>query len=386
MSVGNEVRAGLRQASVRRLLTLLVVGIVAYMAVPQRAVAQTPADTAAVLFEVARQLEAEGERRVAQVLYERILQRYPATIAATQVQARLMGLRRVAEEGDGRIELLVWSTLYGMWLGVAVPAALDAEGPEAYGIGLLVGGPAGFLTARSFLRGRQITEGQARAITLGGSWGTWQGLGWRMVLDNDEYGNSAQGTFGAMILGGLTGIGVGTAIATSRSVRAIATDLTQSGALWGTWYGAATAGILDLDGDDDVLTAALIGGNVGLITMAVASRNIDMSRGRLRLINVAGLAGLLAGAGLDLLIQPESGRVALLIPTLTSAAGLLAGVAWTRDRVQGGGAPGGGDAMLEARDGKLAWSVPIPSPTLLRTADGRNREPGIRLMFVRATF
>ena len=53
----------------------------------------------------------------------------------------------------------------------------------AAGVGLLLGAPAGFFASRAYARSRPLSDGQARAITLGGTWGTWQGFGWASVLD-----------------------------------------------------------------------------------------------------------------------------------------------------------------------------------------------------------
>jgi hypothetical protein len=80
----------------------------------------------------------------------------------------------------------VFATLYGLWLGVAVPTALGADDGEAYGAGLLVGGPLGLFSARAVTRSRSLTEGQVRAISWGGIWGTWQGFGVAEVLDIGE--------------------------------------------------------------------------------------------------------------------------------------------------------------------------------------------------------
>ena len=68
------------------------------------------------------------------------------------------------------MELQVFGTLYGSWLGIAVPAAFGAEGPEAYGAGLLIGGPGGLVGSRAMQRARPMSEGQARAISWGGIW------------------------------------------------------------------------------------------------------------------------------------------------------------------------------------------------------------------------
>src|SRR5690606_19950932 len=257
----------------------------------------------------------------------------------------------------------------------AVPAAAGTDEPEVYGAGLLLGGPAGFLAARTYAR-RGLSEGQARAVTFGGTWGTWQGVGWREVLD---IGEASKSTFRAMVLGGLTGIGVGAALARDRPITAGTATAVSFGALWGTWYGLVMAVLADVEDDDQLLTASLVGGNLGLVATALVAPGWNASRQRVRLVNVAGVAGLAAGYGLLLLLQPDDDRVAILVPAVTSAAGLFAGAAWTRNHDRGAGPDGGGgEALLEWSGGRWTAGEPLPVP-VLRGAGGGRRAPGIRL-------
>lgn len=369
-----------RRAWLRRALVLAPLCVALLAGVPARAAAQeTRADTAAVLLRVAEQLEAEGRTALAAALLQAVLERYGETPAAAEIARRRAAERTVAAAevtGSGRGELMVWGTLYGLWLGAAIPAAAGADDPEAYGLGLLLGGPAGFLASRLYA-GQELTEGQARAITFGGTWGTWQGFGWRQVTD---IGKTPEATFGAMVLGGLTGLGIGVALARNHPVTAGTATAVNFGALWGTWYGLATAIVADIEDGDRRLTASLVGGNLGLIATALTAPRWNLSRQRVRLINVAGVAGLVGGFGLLLLLQPDDDNTAILVPTLTSAAGLLAGAAWTRnhDRRAGPASGGGGEALLERRGGRWAAGEPRPVPVMLEAADGR-RVPGLGL-------
>jgi len=377
MTVGPDCSR--RRAWLRRGLALAALCVALPAGVPARAAAQeTRADTAAVLLRVAEQFQAEGRTALAAALLQAILERYgetPAAEAARRIAAeRSAAIREVT--GSGRSELLIWGTLYGLWLGAALPAAVGTAEPEAYGAGLLLGGPAGFLAARAYA-GRGLTEGQARAITFGGTWGTWQGFGWREVLD---IGNSSEAAFSAALLGGAVGLGVGAALAQDRSITAGTATAVSFGALWGMWYGLVAAILVDVEDDDDqLLTAALVGGNLGLVATALTAPGWNLSRQRARLINVAGVAGLAAGYGLLLLIQPENDRIAVLVPAFSSAAGLFAGAAWTRNHDRNAGPDGGGgEALLEWRDGRWAAGELRPVPTVLEGAGGR-RVPGVRL-------
>jgi hypothetical protein len=360
----------------------------------------TAADSASVLLDAARELEAEGQRDVAEALYRLILERYAASTAASEARTALAALPAAAEtQGSGSVELRVWMTLYGAWLGAAVPAAFGADSPEPYGVGLLLGGPVGFLGGRALAGRLDLTEGQARAITLGGTWGTWQGFGWREVLDLGTEQDCSLGfcydlesgteeAFGAMIVGGLAGIGVGTLLST-RNITPGTASVVNFASLWGSWFGVAGGALFDLE-DDDLLTATLVGGNAALLASALVAPSWNVSRSRARLVSIAGVLGGLGGLGIDLLTQPDDDDVALGIPLAGSILGLGVGVVATRGdgatREALGDGPDG--ALLGIRDGRLALGTPVPVPTLVPAfRDGRvGWHPAMRLELVRARF
>jgi hypothetical protein len=285
---------------------------------------------------------------------------------------------------SGRVELQVWSTLYGAALGIALPYIFDADAAEVYGIGLLLGAPAGFLLSRAYARERQLTEGQARAITFGGTWGAWQGLGWALALEvgEDDIG-SDESYVDLAVLGSVAGIAVGAILARKPIPTGLATTV-NFGALWGTWFGVA-AGVL-ADQQDGVLEASLIGGNAGLIATAVLAPRWQLSRNRARLISVGGLLGGIAGAGLLLIIQPNDEKVAILFPLAGSIAGLTVGARSTRDHDRGGATPGGGEpgALLDFRDG--AWSIDAPMPYATMLRERRALRPALGVTLFRARF
>ena len=146
----------------------LVVALLATgLCTPSRASTQlTRADTVVALLVAASDFERQGNGDAAtSLLYRQIVGRFPGTLDAGTGGAWLDAASPERSCAGGEIELRAWSTLYGIWLGVGIPAALEAERPEAYAAGLLLGGPAGFLAARSFSRWRPVSPGQARAIT-----------------------------------------------------------------------------------------------------------------------------------------------------------------------------------------------------------------------------
>jgi hypothetical protein len=378
--------------------------LLAVAAAPDASAQVSAADSAAVLLDAARDFESEGRPDVAEALYRLILERYPASAQAAAARTQLAALPEDDGGDSGSVELRVWMTLYGTWLGAAVPAAFGADSPEPYGIGLLLGGPGGFLTGRLLDQRLALSAGQARAITLGGSWGTWQGFGWREVLDAGVEQECAFGacydaedaieeTFGAMVIGGLAGIGAGALVAGAEWTPGTASTVNFS-SVWGSWFGFAGAKVFDLDDssidDDDLLAATLVGGNVGLVASALLAPGWNVSRSRARLVSSAGVLGGVAGLGIDLLVKPEDDDVAFGIPLAGSILGIGIGIAATR----GGGAvdeargavPDG--ALVRLHDGRLALGVPAPQPTLVPREGARRTtwHPALRVELLRADF
>ncbi|HSJ26466.1 MAG TPA: hypothetical protein VK929_17435 [Longimicrobiales bacterium] len=367
----------------------------AMLAAAGAAEAQTRADSAAVILHTAQQFRARGDEATARVLLEYVQRQYAGTVAAAEADQLMLGVRRgQAMERPGRTELMVWGATYGAWLGVAVPLMADAGGPEAYGVGLLLGAPAGFLAGRAYANAAGVTEGQARAITFGGTWGTWQGFGWGEVLDigsrrpewcppQDTGCEEAHvpTRVAVGVLSGLAGIGTGAYLA-RRPVTAGTAAAVSSAGLWGTWFGFGAGFIADQE-DDALLTTTLLGGNAALVAAALMAPGRDLTESRVRLISAGGLIGGLAGAGLALIFQPDDERVAMAFPVTGSVLGLAAGMHYTRDRVGGsGGAPGG--ALINHDGGR--WALGLPEPGMDVQRRGAAAEPAVYVPLLRARF
>lgn len=399
----------------RSLLTAVALAALALSPVSTAAQEPLPeSDPATALYRTAQMLESDGEYDLADSLMDYVLRRYPESAAAAAIRTARSASGGRQVEGNGRTELVVWSTLYGLWLGVAIPAMLGAEGSEPYGLGLLVGGPAGFGAAWSATDGVPITDGQAGAITWAGSWGTWQGFGWAHVFDfghhcpspvgprdpatgpasdpasdpvsttdEDSFcggGPSSEALFGSMIAGGLIGGAGGIMAARSLDISPGDATLVNLGSLWGTWYGVALGVIADVEGDG-LLATTLIAGNMGAGAGAALARAYPVSRTQARIASIIGVVGGLAGAGLDLIIQPDNEKVAMAIPAATSAIGLALGVS----RIE----LGGSGEVLEAGMGGLGaadWSLGGPVfATPVRGPDGERRT-AVRMTLLSARF
>lgn len=381
---------------VHRLRTgFAALGLLAALAAP--AAAQTRADSAAVLLEAARTLQGEGRGAAARELFRFIERRYPDTPAALEARSRLRALPRQSELGTGRTGFLLFNTLYGAFLGVAVPAAAGADDEAPFGAGLLLGAPLGFFGARAFAARHIRTSGQAGVASFATIWGTWQGLGWQRILDVgdrkvcNEFGcyteSSSTAPWVAMVVGGLAGLGTGWALAATRTVANGTASLVSHSSFWASWFGLAVGRVADLE-DDNLLAAVLLAGNAGLLTSLPASQAWQPSPSRIRLITAAGLAGGLAGFGIDLLADVDDDRTALGVAAGASALGLLLGAALTHDRDDLDQVSGDVTALVSLRDG-VGLALPLPVPGVVRLSDriGRTRlRPAARILVFSATF
>ena len=79
---------------------------------------------------------------------------------------------------------------------------------------------------------------------------------------------------------------------------------------------------------------ALVGSDVFALS-ALAARNVQISKTRVRLISVSGVLGALAGFGVDLLIEGDSEEEAFALAGAGSAAGLAIGTYITRNMDEG---------------------------------------------------
>ena len=364
---------------------------------------ESPADTAAVLLTVARDLDNAGQHDLAEELLRYIARRYPDTPAATAAIGLLRGVRQSQELGAGRTGFITWNTIFATWLGVAVPAAFGADEPSAYGAGILVGAPLGFFASKAYARATPLTPGQGGLYWLSTIWLSWQALGWRDVLDIGDrefcFPDGAGGEvcdestpdtapWAALVAGGLAGVGTGIVL-TKQDIDNGTASLLRHAAFWGTWYGIALGVLADAE-NDAPFAWALLGGDAAIAAGIPAAKAWKPSPGRIRLITAAGLAGGLAGVGLDLLLEVDDDKTGVGIPLIGTTVGLIGGAllgSGRRSRTADT-APDIRTAFLNLDSG---WSLdlPVPLPTAIPALmpDGRIRsKPGLQFRLFDARF
>ncbi len=352
--------------------------VFAFFGAEREAAAQiTREDSATVLLSAATELEERGDQASAQAVLRLIAERYGDTPQGQLALGRLGDAARTDAakirllESSGGTELRVWSTLYGMSLGVLTPLMFDAGSAKAYGVGMLAGAPLGFLGGTIYANASNPTYGQTRALTWGATMG---GLnGWLLVRSINKYRDDER-TRG-WVLGSVAGLGAGALFRERAIPDGLAESLTH-GSLWGLWLSVAIAGMLDAD--PAAASLAMMGGSTsGLLSGVAFGMLAKPSRKRVRIASLWGLSGAAAGVGVSLLYNPTD-RQWLIAPAVGSLIGIGAGLAFTKDApLQGGNsAPqsAAGPALFNWSNGRLGVSSPtlfperIMSPVLGRAA------------------
>jgi hypothetical protein len=342
------------------------------------AVAQlTRSDSAAVLVDAAKRLQAEGERDFAADLLRYVIRWYGGTPVAAEAAALLEATDRARVAGSGRTAFVVSNTLIGAWLGVVLPAAFGADDSPPYGAGLLLGPTAGLAGSLTYTRKRPISSGQVRAYTFSFMWGSWQAAGWREVFSiGDTESCFPDGIGGeicfeetpdtapwaALLVGGLVGLGTG-AVMTGFDIPPGDGALANDAAWWGTWFGLA-GGVLAGAENESLAAWALLGGNGLLLSSIPLARAWRPSVGQVRLVSIVGIAGGLAGLGIDLIAEVDDDKTGVAIPLVGSAIGLAIGAAAMVGREQSSSPSGGGEgasALFHFGDG-AGFGTPIPVP------------------------
>jgi tetratricopeptide (TPR) repeat protein len=147
------------------------------------------------------------------------------------------------------------------------------------------------------------------------------------IADTDDCNDDAVG--GVALASGAAGLLFSAVTAPRFDLDAGDAALINSGAMWGTASGALFWASFDTD--EDVLEPMLLAGvNLGVVVGAVLARRSEVTRGRVALIDVAGLGGTVAGFALGQAFDSETERLSHFA-LVGMATGLIAGTWLTRN-------------------------------------------------------
>ena len=338
------------------LITILV-----YALFSQPSGASVESSEAGQLYETAFRLIVEGDYGDAYDRLNEVIDRYPDTVYARFAadrkhrleQLNLPSIRRKKVDQSGRVGTVVFSTLYSTWLGIGTGRLIDeTDNAKSIAAGMMIGAPTGLLTSLVATRNAKLTRGQSSLISFGGTWGTWQGLGWAILIDEDD---DEKSLIGSTMIGGLSGI-----LATSILTRRIDPNLGDMaiinyGALWGTWLSMCSGRMAGLDDGNALLAWTLIGGNLGMTAMAALSPNIDITPARANWINLGGIIGTTVASGVVMIIAESDISESAAFGSLMvgGITGLITGIYNTRHISP----PEAGERLSRRNDSTL-WGSP----------------------------
>jgi hypothetical protein len=163
-------------------------------------------------------------------------------------------------------------------------------------------------------------------INFSGYWGTWQGLGLAILLDEED---DDKILIGSAMAGGLLGILTTSTITRKIDLSAGDASIINYGGLWGTWLSVCIATIFGVEDANSILGAVLAGGDLGATVMTVLSTRVEFSLGQASLINLSGVVGTLGAMGFLSMLLPateiESEEVIFSVLMAGGIVGLWAG-------------------------------------------------------------
>ena len=336
------------------------------------------------IYEDAVEQMVDGEYDKALKRLDWLISVYPETMPgqlATDKREEIVILLQQPKpiSGISRASLVGFGTLYTTWVGVGTLILLDADEGGPYGLALIVGSVGGLLGSLSLTRESELSDGQASLITLGGTWGVWQAVAAANLANASD-----KLRVGASMAGGAIGLALASSIVRGRDISPGDATLINFGGIWGTWFsicGAMAARDRSSDSSKFVLGSAMMGGNVGLSTMAAWSAKLDMSLARARLINIGGIVGTLYGLGTSILldIEPED-RSFWSLMGIGGVVGLTAGAYFTRNYdTQTSYFTESGVGLLNLEAAEKRWNVSLPAITVSSIGGRDSRIPDIEL-------
>ena len=348
---------------------------------------------ARLIYEEAVKQGVDGKYNQALRRLDWLLSSYPETVhgqLATDKRKEIALLLQQPQpiSGMSRAGLVGFGTFFTTWLGVGTLMLLEVEDPTLYGLASIAGPLSGLFGSLSLTRESELSDGQASLITLGGTWGIWQAVGAASLADAGE-----KTTVGASMVGGTLGLALAGGIVSGKNISPGDATLINFGGIWGTWFsicGAMAARDRSRDNSNFILGSAMMGGNVGLSTMAVWSTKLDMSLARARLINIGGIVGTLYGLGASILldIEPED-RTFWSLMGIGGVVGLTAGAYFTRNYdTQAGYFTESGVALLNLEPAEKRWNLSLPAITIspISGRDSRIADVELRTSLVQVRF
>lgn len=298
------------------------------------------AERAAALARLARDLAARG----------RFVPFEPTSAPET------VPVRERKPDRGGRAELVLFSTLYGVYAAGATALAADVDNGRVLASLLLAGGGAGLGTSIWLTRTGPISSGRADAIDSSAVWTGFNGtiLG---VIGEASFRVGAGISLGTS----LAGLTTAALLTRERAPPAGTVAATNSGGIWGL---AAGAFVVEMIPGEDLkahLGGMLLLADAGLAAGAWLGDRYGVSRERALLIDAGAVVGVLAGLAARAIVDSDVRELNASMSLTGLGAGLGTAIWATRDWDE---RPTAKAAAIEAApwvtplpDGRIAWGV-----------------------------
>jgi len=257
---------------------------------------------------------------------------------------------------EGRGRLVLWSSLYGIWLGIAADIMFEIDGDRAVIVAPLIGLAGGLGLSLLATRDTQLSVGEAWTIITGLDYGSINGALWAGGLDFSD-----KGVVGTAVATSVAATSVGVLVASSYSPSAGDIELVRSGLLWGTVGGALATFVVAPDASSKSAFKAIAASmDLGFLVGVGLAKSFDVSRNRMLIIDAGALTGGLFGLGIAWLAAGANNNGRGLAGA--GLAGMLTGI----------GVAAWATRHLDAVDAHVARAPSLPA-VLARDADGRWR-------------
>ena len=135
-------------------------------------------------------------------------------------------------ERDGRGTLVIASTIYGIWAGIAFDVLFTIDGVRTAIVPPLLGMGAGLALSLAITGDRPLTNGQAWSIVTGLEYGSFNGAFWA-----GGFGLGAHDVVATTLVAGLAAGAAGLLVANQLVPTQGEVEVVRSGLLWGTVAG-----------------------------------------------------------------------------------------------------------------------------------------------------